>query len=172
MEHTIKALKKNGSMSIIVTIIALVLIASSIIERYEPRLAENRWYRDLTHITPFHSVKLHSSKITDYGLKISGEMIKRRCEFEGVQAYAVFENAPREAIFMDTAMEDKERPKGNRPPSKESELWGFWRLYYDGETPLRFEVFANHTNCNSNPTDQSNLFIYGNWKDYDIKSSN
>lgn len=51
------------------------------------RIAESRAWRDLTGQTPFYSVTVTRAGLIDRGAELSGEMVKRRCEYAGLSAY-------------------------------------------------------------------------------------
>jgi hypothetical protein len=129
----------------------------------QENLYDARWFRDLAHITPFHSVSVTEADLTPEGLMLEGEMVKRRCEFAGLTAYVTRLDGRRHRTFLDTAPEDGQRPAGNRPPSPRQQLWGPWIIFYGGpQVPLSWEIYASH-DCPEEKLPQTNLFAAGDW---------
>lgn len=160
MENTKTSMKKNYPIFLVCMGLFLFFQLSVL----NSRLLEDRWYRDVMGVTPFDSVTLHTSTLTEGGIVISGEMRKVRCEYNSLIAYATFDDHPRQRAIIDDSAEGFE---GSRPPSDETELWGPWTIHWE-ETiqPDGWEVFAQHVKCPNEPMEQVNLFLNGDWGNY------
>ena len=124
------------------------------------RIAESRAWRDLTGQTPFHSVTVTRSSLTPRGAELSGEMVKRRCEYAGLSAYVMIGPAWVRAR-IDTRPEDAVRPPGDRPSLPQAQLWGPWVIEWRGPPdPSGWAIYAHHR-CPDGP--QVNLFAAGIW---------
>lgn len=149
----------------------IILIGSAVM----PRLTEHRWYRDVTSITPFHSVTLLYSQVQDARtiIVVGGSMIKRRCEFHNLYGYIYADNGLKYRVAVDTSVEDRDGASGNRPPSDHPENWGPWSLstksnpnFPISAIPTAFEIIVEHKNCPTVPKTQRNVFMEGAWIDY------
>lgn len=127
-----------------------------------PRLAEVRVIRDVLGLTPFHSVTVEAVSPGAHGVMISGTMVKARCEWRGMSAYASDAEGRRERVQIDLQPEDAIRPPGNRPPGAQE--WGPWEIYAPPTIgqPIRWEVHAHHR-CPVIAVNQINLFASGDW---------
>ena len=160
---------------IVGTIIAIVILIGSL---SVPRLSEQRWYRDITRLTPFYDVELLYSRVSEDQISISmgGLMVKRRCTFDiatGLQGYVYGQDGIRYRVNIDDSPEGF--LKTSRPPSSVKETWGPWVLSLNTNsnipntmTPVRWEIIAPHVNCPTEPKTQRNLFIAGLWKNYEV----
>lgn len=146
----------------------MILMGSVIL----PRFTEQRWYRDLTNLTPFHSVELLYSNVSEDSISIQfgGSLVKRRCEFNNLIGYIYGDNGLRYFVPVDTSSEGS---LGNRPPSSVSESWGPWIISTESNPnipntvlPVRWEVIAEHIKCPTPPKVQRNLFVEGAWEDF------
>ena len=129
------------------------------------RLSQDRWYRDLTGLTPFRDVQVYGSATEQDGIVVWGEMVKERCWFRSLTGYVYFDDRLRRRVRIDTSVEDARSTTGNRPPSPLAETWGPWKLVWKGDTPTRWEIFAAHDRCPTGPVVQQNLFASGPWGD-------
>lgn len=153
------SLKKNYP----VVIAALVFLAVMEIPLITGMLHENRWYRDMMNITPFHNEAVHTSKITDEGIELTGELVKRRCTFYDLIGYVTFEDQPKQRVEV-----IPESNKGSRPPSEDAEAWGPWLVAYVGKpVPDGWQIYVDHIKCPTPPKSQTNLFIKGEWENSD-----
>lgn len=131
-------------------------------------LSEQRWFRDATGQTPFHSVALLRSVVnpTENSITVSGTMVKRRCQFQSLTGYITDNEGIRHRVFVNTKPEEiMTGVSGNRPPSNEAETWGPWLLTFVVEqelTPVSWEIWAHHE-CPNRPVRQSNIFAWGDW---------
>lgn len=124
------------------------------------RIAESRAWRDLTGQTPFYSVTVTRAGLIDRGAELSGEMVKRRCEYAGLSAYVRIGPAWVRAR-IDTRPEDAVRPPGDRPSLPDAQLWGPWVIEWRGPpNPFGWAIYAHHR-CPDGP--QVNLFAAGVW---------
>lgn len=148
-----------------------ILVVSNVL----PRLTEHRWYRDITQITPFHSVTLLYSQVQDARtlIVVGGSMTKRRCEFENLYGYIYADNGIKYRVPVDTSVEDSTGVVGNRPPSHYPENWGPWSLSTKSNPnfplsaiPVSFEIIAEHVKCPTPPRTQRNTFIEGAWANF------
>lgn len=146
----------------------LILMGSVIL----PRFTEQRWYRDITRLTPFYEVQLLYSNVSEdqITLTMGGSMVKRRCDFNGLFGYIYGDNNIRYRVPVDHSAEPVH---GNRPPSDNAESWGPWSLSTNDNpnipltvVPVRWEIIAEHVECPTVPLTQRNLFIQGDWVDY------
>lgn len=166
MNNTKTALQRS---SFLIIVLGSVLLYS-VISHYA-NFSERRWYRDFTMSTPFHSVLLHSVEVDDAGVLIAGEMVKRRCRFEGLRGYITFADGTNLPVDVDTKIEQERWRGGNRPPTPQVQLWGKWRLAWDHTPlPVAFEVWAVHK-CPGENLLQSNLFLRGPWIDYTLEAT-
>jgi hypothetical protein len=142
------------------------------------RMLEHRWYRDLVRLTPFHSVELYYSYVTDGGNSIvfGGTLTKRRCDYNHLVGYVTGQYGQRHRVEVNTDAEDKRGVSGSRPPSDAPETWGPWSIditnmktMKEDLKPSDFEVIAFHVECPTEPTEQSNEFITAPWGDYEIE---
>lgn len=156
---------------LMVGIVAAILIMG--MSMVFPRFGEQRWYRDLTRLTPFHDVQLLYSRVDNDKIQIlfGGTLVKRRCEFNNLFGYIYGSNGIKYRVPVDMSSE----PGGNRPPSYSgtSESWGPWVLRVADNPnipstviPQSFEIIAEHVNCPTEPKTQRNLFVKGNWADF------
>lgn len=143
-----------------------------------PRLYEYRWFRDLTRITPFHSVDIYYSSVVNDGQKIvfGGTLTKRRCDFDDLVGYITGQFNQRHRVVVDTSVEDLRGVSGSRPPSNDPESWGPWSIdisnvetYGQPLIPKDFEVIAFHIECPTDPENQSNKFLEAPWADFEIE---
>lgn len=131
-------------------------------------LNEQRWFRDVTAQTPFHSVALLRSVVNpmENSITVSGTLVKRRCEFQSLTGYITDDEGIRQRVFVNTRPEEIITGiSGNRPPSDEAERWGPWLLTFvvdSGVKPVSWEIWAHH-NCPNRPLIQSNIFAWGDW---------
>lgn len=125
-------------------------------------LIETRFYRDVTFATPFYAVVVTHLDVGPDGLTLNGEMIKRRCEYQSMDAY-ITRGLLNERVILDTAPEDGQRPTGNRQPSPKAQLWGPWLIKVSATLPPpdTWEIYANHL-CPDGQI-QHNLFAEGAW---------
>ncbi|USG60952.1 hypothetical protein NBZ79_17480 [Sneathiella marina] len=130
-----------------------------------PRLAEYRWYRDMTALTPFYDVEVTYVNVTENAVTLGGNLTKRRCVFNELVGYVYGDDGIRHRVMVDFSPETElTGVSGNRPPSDTAEAWGPWRLTIDEDrnvTPVGWEILAGHVNCPSSPTEQTNLFAKG-----------
>lgn len=142
-------------------------------------LIDQRWFRDVTGITPFHSVKVMSQAVVDDSITVTGELVKRRCTFDSLTGYIIYddlmsEDLDRQRVFVNTRPEEiLTGITGNRPPSDEAENWGPWlmtltlsteNLSHKGDIK-GWEIWAHHS-CPTRPVKQSNLFAEGLWTSF------
>ena len=140
--------------------IICVVLAWPIITSVWHHVGESRVWRDLTGQTPFHSVTVTRSAQMPRGAELSGEMVKRRCEYAGLSAY-VRVGAAWERAVLDTRPEDARRPTGDRPSLPEAQLWGPWVIVWGApDEPSRWSIYAAHR-CPQGL--QVNLFASGGW---------
>lgn len=135
-------------------------------------LIEQRWFRDVTGQTPFHSVALLRSVVNpiENSITVSGTMIKRRCQFQSLTGYITDHEGIRHRVVVNTEPEEiLTGISGNRPPSNEAETWGPWLLSFAVEvvveqqlTPISWEIWVHHE-CPTRPNKQSNIFAWGDW---------
>ncbi len=151
---------------------AIIIMMGSLVF---PRFTEQRWYRDITRLTPFYDVVLLYSSVSEDQIRVvfGGSMVKRRCDFNNLFGYIYGDNGLRYRVPIDHSSEGG----GNRPPSGTPESWGPWSLSLDDNpnipttmVPERWEVIAEHVKCPTEPRTQRNLFISGEWGDYLIPS--
>lgn len=158
----------------------LCAIGILVVSNVYPRLAEHRWYRDLTQITPFHSVTILYSQVQDSRtlIVVGGSMTKRRCVFKDLYGYIYADNGIKYRVPVDTSVEDSVLGKlVNRPPSHYPENWGPWSLstksnpnFPINSVPVSFEIIAEHLDCPTPPKTQRNTFIEGAWVNYVLPS--
>lgn len=148
---------------------SIVIMMLSIIV---PRFSEQRWYRDIVHMTPFHAVQLHYSSVGSQAadITIGGSLIKRRCDFSELFGYIHANNGIRYRVPVRTTAEPVH---GNRPPSTEAESWGPWKITTEDNnnfpvtaTPVKWEVIVEHVRCPTDPVIQRNVFASGAWEDF------
>lgn len=163
MDNTKDALRRSPALFYVIIAITIFSVFSNY-----ARLSEQRWYRDFTRATPFHSVVLNNSALSEEGLLISGEMVKRRCAFQDLRAYLVFASGAQLPVKVNTSTEQVRWGGGDRAPSPNTQAWGAWLLEWSGATsPVSFDVYAIHQ-CPGEMIRQTNLFVHGSWVDYDI----
>lgn len=166
---------RNTDDSKVLMVGMVIGIAILLFSLVYPRLTENRWYRDVARLTPFHGVQTMKVEMSEDGQEISihGVLVKRRCEFKHLYGYVYDVSNIRHRVKVDFSAE----LQGNRPPSPQnnSERWGPWVINLDlnkGLTttmvPARWEIIAEHVNCPTKPYIQRNLFTAGLWKSYDL----
>ena len=140
--------------------IICVVLAWPIITSVWHHAGESRVWRDLTRQTPFHSVTVTRSALTPRGAELSGEMVKRRCEYAGLSAYVQVGPAWKRAA-LDTSPEDASSPTGDRPSLPEAQMWGPWVVVWAAaDTPAKWAIYAHHR-CSEGM--QINLFADGGW---------
>ena len=155
MFYTKKAVLKNW----FIVVAMIFIIGFQITLAGWDRMSEKRWFRDATRQTPFHAVTV-SALESDAGLAVFGSMIKRRCVFKYLTAYAS-NDKKRRATYLDVSPEEVLGRGVNRPPSKASEDWGPWIIEApDQFKPTRWEIFVTHT-CPEGM--RTNLFAAGPW---------
>jgi len=161
-----KTTANNDDFKVLImgVVAAVIIMIGSI---FVPLVQETRTYRDVVGITPFHGVRVYGSELNaeKTAITIYGELIKRRCTFEELIAYVVDESGLRHIAVLDTTPENA--GEVNRPPSKVAESWGPWEISVGGEdgeiVPVAWQIFAAHTQCDSPPYNQINLFADGPW---------
>ena len=158
MRNTKQAIRQNHGSIAMVAIIAGILF----IQPINVWLSDQRWWRDITGQTPFYAVVVTSTDITPEGLRLSGEMRKRRCEFDGLSAYVLVDGT-RYRTSLDTSPEDAERPGGNRPPAAGPQAWGPWLIKWVGRHPESWSIWVRHQ-CPGERVPQENLFAKGEWE--------
>ena len=144
-------------------------------------IKQSRMYRDIMGQTPFYDVEVYSSVVSSTGIIVQGEMKKRRCEFGSLVAYTLYAVSANKRTYVDTSVEDnRSNTKGNRPPSKDAQSWGPWRIVSLGvPSPDGWEIYVTHT-CPVLGTDgvplvdkqtqtvltklETNLFASGKWE--------
>ena len=143
-------------------------------------ITESRFYRDLYGLTPFYGVHVHYIVPHEGSVSVGGEMIKRRCEYADLHAFATFYDSPRRRALLSTAAEDALGVVGNRKPSTQAETWGPWTVFWptDKPQPDEWEIYASHwcpvLDANGNEIMnqrtgeprmkyETNLFARGNW---------
>lgn len=156
--NSAKCIAKREALTICVGLV--VAVAIFILPSLSNHLMESRWFRDVARLTPFHSVTVDDTHLTDGGALVVGQMVKRRCEYHHLTAYVIFSNGYRRRVHLDTSPEGG--PQGNRPSSRSSEAWGPWKIVAAGRGIARWEIFAHHK-CPERGTIQSNLFATGDW---------
>ena len=125
-------------------------------------ISETRWWRDATDLTPFSDVVVAHQQIVPTGLEISGTMLKRRCEYLGLDAYVTLHGI-RYRTAIDTGPEDAKRPGGSRAPTRGPQAWGPWVIEWSGQVPQAWSIWARHQ-CPHEPVPEVNLFARGEWK--------
>lgn len=131
-------------------------------------LNEQRWFRDVTQQSPFHSVALLSSVVNpmENSITVRGTMVKRRCQFDSLTGYITDNEGIRHRVFVNTEPEEiMTGITGNRPPSDEAETWGPWLLTFivaQELRPVSWEIWAHHL-CPTGSRIQANLFAEGEW---------
>lgn len=161
MNNTRASLRQNFAMILMVLAIFCLAMASSVWDG----LSANRWFRDITWQTPFHGVTAEVQR-TDGGVLVRGTMVKRRCHYMHLRAYARLETGLRLPTAVDDSLEADVWGGGSRPPSKLPEAWGPWLIADPAfGTPERWELFAFHTCPNGRV--QVNLLAHGPWPQVD-----
>ena len=156
MTHVRRTLRQSR----IYLLIILAVLAWPALTEAGRRIAESRAWRDLTWQTPFHSVVVTRASLTTRGAELSGEMVKRRCEYAGLSAYVLIGHAWVWAR-IDTRPEDAMRPPGDRPSLPQAQLWGPWVIEWRGPPdPSEWAIYAHHR-CPDGA--QVNLFAAGDW---------
>jgi hypothetical protein len=164
LAHTKKVFKSNIP---IFWVLGIILFSIQIPWMHD-RLSENRWYRNATLITPFHGVKVFDTEITDTGLIVTGELIKRRCTFDALVGYVTYtDGTPEKRVVIDDSPEGYTGDP-NRPASPKAQSWGPWIVVWSAEsvTPTGYKIYAQHVECPSEPVIQDNLFAEGPWIDF------
>ncbi len=156
LAHTKSAARRAKEPALIIVIALMLGLYPSL----SNHLMESRWFRDVARLTPFHSVTVDDTQMTDGGVLVMGQMVKRRCEYHRLTAYVIFSNGYRRRVHLDTSPEGG--AQGNRPSSRSSEAWGPWKIVAAGRGIVRWEIFAHHK-CPERGTIQSNLFATGDW---------
>ncbi|AGH07378.1 hypothetical protein SUFG_00005 [Sulfitobacter phage phiCB2047-B] len=166
-----KTTRNADDFKVLITgaVCAILILMGSVIL---PRFSEQRWYRDITRLTPFYDVQLLYSTVSgdEISISIGGSLVKRRCDFNNLFGYIYGDNGIRYRVPVDT----KDEPvKGNRPPSNTPESWGPWTLSIDDNPnipltvmPVSYEVIAEHIVCPTEPKTQRNLFLKGEWENF------
>ncbi|MFB2530725.1 hypothetical protein ACEYYA_00990 [Paracoccus sp. p3-h83] len=135
----------------------------ALIVGYWPAIGETRLARDLLLRTPFLAVAVTESQVLPRGIKVSGHMVKRRCDYRALSAYVLSGDRWRRAL-IDTSPEDAVAPGGNRPPGSQS--WGPWLIEVrGGVVPTAWRIFAHHLCPEDRGVAQVNLFAQGEWRD-------
>lgn len=131
---------------------------------------EERWYRDMMGLTPFHSIVVTSQTVDEeeQSITVTGVMVKHRCEFKSLQGYIITETS-RHRVFVNTRPEDiLTGVVGSRPPSNKLETWGPWLItfavlpQFADQMPIGYEIWSDHE-CPEDPASQ-NLFAAGSWE--------
>lgn len=157
MINTRVALRQNSLM--IVLLLAVIFMSGS--STVWDALSARRWFRDITLQTPFYEVTAESEPVED-GLAVRGTMVKRRCEYRGLRAYAIQSSGLRLPVALDLSPETTVWGGGSRPPSESAEAWGPWVISAPGfERASAWEIFAFHLCPNGRV--QANLFASGPW---------
>lgn len=161
--------------------IALSLLVAPL---FTSKITEYRWFRDLARLTPFYNVQLYYASVIEEGttIVVGGTLTKRRCDFDTSDlvtnpvAYVSGQYGQRHRVEVDTSVEDMRGVSGNRPPSDSPESWGPWSISIEGLTvfgeplvPQEWDIQVFHVNCPSNPVNQANEFISGNWGDFELE---
>ena len=159
--HSREAYRRTAYLRWIIAVLVVLIYLPGIYITLE----ESRTYRDLIGITPFYRVQIADQVLVPDGILVSGSMIKRRCEFDGLSAY-VTTAAGRFRAQVNTRPEDRLRPTGNRPPSPDAQLWGPWLISADVmlHEITAWEIYARHI-CPENNGVSDNLFARGPWAD-------
>lgn len=163
--ETSKKWKKNLPLLLLVLTVFVFAEINSNIHHLESK----RWYRDLTGLTPYKDVKVYSQTVSEDGIAITGELTKMRCYFNRLYAYVTFNNGRvKRRVFMLDANGVVMTPVNgsNRPASKVPEAFGPWTISNGGFQPDGWEIYTRHERCESEPHEQDNLFMSGEWKDY------
>ena len=156
MIHLREALARGRTY---LAIILLVLALPVAVETWH-HVSESRAWRDLTGRTPFHSVIVTRAALTPRGAELSGEMVKRRCEYAGLSVYVQIGPAWRRAV-LDRSPEDARGPTGDRPSLPEAQMWGPWVVVWAADDPpSKWAIYAHHR-CREGM--QVNLFAAGVW---------
>ena len=71
-------------------------------------LNEQRWFRDATVATPFHSVVVTTQSLNEnhHEITVTGWMTKRRCEFRSLTGYVIDIHGIRNRVYVNTTPED------------------------------------------------------------------
>ncbi|NIZ11102.1 hypothetical protein [Pseudooceanicola sp. HF7] len=156
MGNTRAAVRSNVGMF---AVLAAVVAISGGTEVWD-QLSRYRGFRDITLQTPFRRVTVEQEPVAG-GLVLRGTMVKARCVYDGMMAYAVMPSALRRPIRLDLSAEIALWGGGSRPPSSEAEVWGPWRLDAPPSGhPVAWEVWSFHL-CPEGR--QANLFASAPW---------
>ena len=109
-------------------------------------VAESRFWRDFTQVTPFYDVVVYRSTVSPDSITVDGEMKKRRCDFADLHACTVTGDNPRLRAVLSTAAEDARGVVGNRTPSPDAEQWGPWAVLWPeiADVPSGWSIWAGH----------------------------
>lgn len=154
MEHTRNAIHKSVGMGWF--ILAMIVVAA--VQSHWVQIYESRPYRDITGLTPFHSVLFETSLTEDNREVITGVFVKRRCVLEQIIAYTVTGDNTYRA-FVDLSPEDG-GVLYSRPPSKHTQTFGPWIITSIIGQPDSWELYAVHM-CPEGIS--TNLFAKGPW---------
>ena len=136
-------------------------------------LYEQRWFRDATAQSPFYDVTVNSQVVFDNSITISGDFIKRRCQFDSMSGYILHVmdgEVHRQKIFVNTEpaklLTGEVDPENiHYTPSDDPIIWGPWLLSLQADSsvnPIGWEVWVAHQ-CPESLLLQQNLFAEGDW---------
>lgn len=135
-----------------------MILAYGFASLFHERISEQRWYRDLTRQTPFHSVVIDRQVLSDGGmvLTVDGHFTKRRecvpIPPVAVQTYHGSGSAE-PAGFVSRQPGDAI----NRPPLDGSQAFGPWDLIALSPDPLEASVWIWHK-CSDGKFQYNQLF--------------
>ncbi|MBT9383341.1 hypothetical protein KM176_05670 [Pseudooceanicola sp. CBS1P-1] len=156
LQNTRAAIRANAGMFAV--LVAVVAVSGSA-EAWE-QLSRYRVFRDITLQTPFRAVTVEQESVPE-GLAVRGSMIKTRCVYGGLTAYALMPDGLRRPVRLDLSPETDIWGGGSRAPSGQAEAWGPWILSTPLQgTPQAWEIWAFHL-CPEGR--QANRFASGPW---------
>jgi len=151
---------KETKFLVVICLIAGAAIAAPVAYY---RVTESRLWSDIQARTPFHSV--HTTVVTlspDNTALVSGDFIKRRCDFQKLTAYVTTPQGEERAAIS-TEPEDAIRPTGSRPSNPLAQLWGPWEIRANtSPVPSAWSIYAHHI-CPETSLTVTNLFAEGRW---------
>lgn len=140
-------------------IFVVILVLWSIMQPALGRLAEGRWWRDVTRQTPFRDVVVLSVNATELELMVSGTLVKdRECASFGSAIAQIIDDGISYPAVFDTR--ESVHTPNNRPVSKTPQSFGPWVVRSPLPWPEKAAIYRSHV-CDGDI--QTNLVLMVDW---------
>lgn len=145
-------------------IIAGLLFLTGVARYGALELSESRWWRDITHQTPFGNVHVLTAKAAAHTLTVTGSLEKLRpCHTVGPPTIAIIKDDRAFFGWFDASLEPKDTPE-SRPVIGLPWEFGPWVFHSTVPWPSSAIMLRTH-DCGPNDQ-QSNVVMHVDWKDF------